>query len=120
LAISRRASLLSIFLILATAAVGVRTYLLWGNGGTDLVAPRRSGVPGPLAQTQVESKPLPAVGTQTIVTHNLFDPERGAGAGKEFNADSRSAQRVTSLVLLGTAILGFNRYVTFQEPAPNA
>jgi hypothetical protein len=57
----------------------------------------------------------PIVGTEVIVSRNLFDPERGAGRTKETEADTRAAQRIRSMVLLGTAILGSNRYAIVQD-----
>jgi hypothetical protein len=62
---------------------------------------------------QITARPL--VGTDVIVGKNLFDPERGAGKTREAEADSRAVQRVKSLVLLGTAILGSNQYAIVQE-----
>ena len=57
----------------------------------------------------------PLVGTDVIIAKNLFDPERGAGRTKETEADTSAAQRIRSMVLLGTAILGSNRYAIVQD-----
>jgi hypothetical protein len=63
-----------------------------------------------------ESKAVPSIaGTEVIIAKNLFDPERGASRTKETEADVRAAQRIRSLVLLGTAILGTNRYAIVQD-----
>ena len=55
------------------------------------------------------------VGTDAIIAKNLFDPERGATRTKETEADTRAAQRIRSMVLLGTAILGSSRYAIVQD-----
>jgi hypothetical protein len=117
LAILKRSSLVSFFLALTTVAVGVRIYFLWYGGGGELAVPRRSAPIGSGAEIKVDNAQLPIIGTKTIVTRNLFDPERGAGAAGDVEADSQSAQRVRGLVLLGTAILGSNSYAIFQEPS---
>ena len=44
-----------------------------------------------------------------IVSKNLFDPERGAGATREAEENSRAFQRLRNLILLGTVIIGSNR-----------
>jgi hypothetical protein len=62
---------------------------------------------------QITERPLAT--TEVIISKNLFDPERGAVKPKEAEADSRSLQRIRSLVLLGTAILASNRYAILQE-----
>jgi len=58
----------------------------------------------------------PIVGTEIIVSKNVFDPERGASKTKEAEAETRAMQRIRSMILLGTAILGPNRYAVIQEP----
>jgi hypothetical protein len=68
-------------------------------------------------ETKPPSPPRPLASAEVIVSRNLFDPERGAGKTKEAEADSRSLQRIRSFVLLGTAILGANRYAILQEGA---
>jgi hypothetical protein len=57
------------------------------------------------------------VGTETIVSKNIFDPERGAGFTREAEANSQAFQRIRSMVLLGTAILGNNRFAIMQDAA---
>jgi hypothetical protein len=115
LAIIKRSSLLSVFLVLATAGVGVRIYLLWHHGGGELPARKMSAHPAIAAEAKLDHRHVPFTAAEAIETRNLFDPERGAGAAKQLNADSRSAQRVARLVLLGTAILGSNSYAIFQD-----
>jgi hypothetical protein len=61
------------------------------------------------------------VSTDVIVSRNIFDPERGEGRSREVADGSRSYQRVKSMVLLGTAILGNNRFAILQDsPAMRA
>src|SRR5581483_6820215 len=46
---------------------------------------------------------------------NLFDPERGAGATREAEENSRSYQRVRNMILVGTVIIGNNRTAILQD-----
>lgn len=55
--------------------------------------------------------------TKNIIEKNLFDPERGAGRAEQAEASSIAMQRIRSMVLLGTAILGSSRYAILQEPS---
>lgn len=59
----------------------------------------------------------PAVNTETIVSKNLFDPERGAGATREAEENSRAFQRLRGMILIGTMIIGENRVAILQENA---
>ena len=60
------------------------------------------------------------VGTETIISKNIFDPERGAGFTREAEANSQAFQRIRSMVLLGTAILGNNRFAILQDGATSS
>ena len=62
----------------------------------------------------------PPVGSEIIVSKNLFDPERGAGATREAEENSRAFQRVRGMVLVGTMIIGNNRVAILQEGASSA
>lgn len=53
-----------------------------------------------------------------IVSKNLFDPERGAGATREAEENSRSSQRIRNLILLGTVITDNNRTAVVQDAGP--
>jgi hypothetical protein len=55
--------------------------------------------------------------TEAIVSRNLFDPERGAGAIGNAEEASRSAQRVRNMILVGTVIIGSNRMAVLQDGA---
>ena len=63
---------------------------------------------------------LPLVSPDLIISKNLFDPERGAGATREAEFNSRSFQRIRNMVLLGTVILGDSRSAILQDPASQA
>jgi len=55
------------------------------------------------------------VNTDGIVSKYLFDPERGAGATREAEENSRAFQRVRGMILIGTVIIGDNRVAILQE-----
>jgi hypothetical protein len=58
--------------------------------------------------------------TEAIVSKNLFDPERGAGFTRDAEENSRAAQRVRNMVLVGTIILGNDKYAIVQDgTSPN-
>jgi len=106
---------------LAIALVAWTTYRSWRVGPWD--------IPGPMPQrpatiatgTQVSLAPRPPIGTEAIISKNLFDPERGAGASRDAEENSRAVQRVRSMVLVGTVIIGNNRVAILQDgtnPAP--
>ncbi len=65
--------------------------------------------------SKTATNPRPIIGTETIISKNIFDPERGAGLTRETEANSQAFQRIRSMVLLGTAILGNNRFAILQE-----
>lgn len=64
-----------------------------------------------------EPPQLQLVSTKNIIDKNLFDPERGAGRVQESEASVIAMQRIRSMVLLGTAILGSSRYAILQQPS---
>ncbi|HEX9788507.1 MAG TPA: hypothetical protein VGB09_10800 [Candidatus Binatia bacterium] len=69
-----------------------------------------------MAERTVASPPLPT-STDMIVSRNLFDPERGAGATRDAEETSRSFQRVRNMILVGTVIIGGNRTAILQDGA---
>ena len=84
-------------------------YRSWHEGPWDLpTGSKRRDTAG-----SAEKPPAPAakppVNTDTIVSKNLFDPERGAGATREAEESSRAFQRVRGMILVGTVILGNDR-----------
>jgi hypothetical protein len=74
-----------------------------------------------VAESAKTATPPPAiVGTEIIISKNIFDPERGAGFTRQAEANSQAFQRIRSMVLLGTAIIGSNRFAILQDVATPA
>jgi hypothetical protein len=95
--------------------VATKTYWLWKAGPWDLPNPRKAKSPIAVEDAKAVSNPRSIIGTETIVSKNIFDPERGAGLTRESEANSQAFQRIRSMVLLGTAILGNNRFAILQD-----
>ena len=93
-----------------------KTYWLWTAGPWDLPTAKAKSRIVPEGAT-TEATPQTAAGTETIISKNLFDPERGAGLTTAVEANSQAFQRVKSMVLLGTAIIGSNRFAILQDGA---
>ena len=110
-----RFSLLSLLLIVATGLVVTKTYWLWVAGTRDLPNPGKSKSPIVVEGSKAVTNPRPIIGIETIISKNLFDPERGAGLTREAESNSQAFQRIRSMVLLGTAILGDNRFAIVQD-----
>ena len=51
------------------------------------------------------------------MTKNLFDPERGAGTTRDAEENSRAAQRVRNMILVGTIIIGNDKFAILQDSA---
>ncbi len=102
---------------LSIAFVGVRTYQLWQTGPWNLPVPGKAKV-APQAEPAKETPPqFQLTNIRNIIDKNLFDPERGATKIIEVKAqaDAAATQRIRSMALLGTAILGSGRYAILQE-----
>jgi hypothetical protein len=107
---------LAILLVVSLAGVGLKTYWLWQEGPWDLPRPVKPKRPADRDDRKVGTKAGPVMlSTEVIVAKNLFDPERGAGRTKDAEADSRATQRIRSMILLGTAILGSSRFAIVQD-----
>jgi hypothetical protein len=92
-----------------------KTYWLWTAGPWDLPSPGRGKAPL-TAESPKTATPAPAlVGTETIISKNIFDPERGAGFTRQAEANSQAFQRIRSMVLMGTAIIGNSRFAILQD-----
>jgi hypothetical protein len=89
-------------------------------GPWDLPSPGRAKVPALAESSKTVTVPPAIVGTETIISKNIFDPERGAGFTREAEANSQAFQRIRSMVLLGTAIMGSNRFAILQDVATSA
>ncbi len=68
-------------------------------------------------EQQILLTPRPPIGTEAIISKNLFDPERGAGASRDAEENSRAVQRVRGMILVGTVIIGNNRVAILQDSA---
>ena len=111
----KRSSLLSLLLIVAIGLVVTKTYWLWRSDPWDLPNPGKAKSPIVVEDAKAVTSPRPIIGTETIISKNIFDPERGAGFTREAEANSQAFQRIRSMVLLGTAILGNNRFAILQD-----
>jgi hypothetical protein len=92
-----------------------KTYWLWTTGPWEMPNPGKAKSPIFVEGSKGAANPPAIVGTETIVSKNIFDPERGAGFTREAEANSQAFQRIRSMVLLGTAILGNNRFAIMQD-----
>lgn len=109
--------MLSIFLAVSIGLIGWNTYASWQEGPWDLPSQGKAAPPEAPAEKPATAA-RPAVGTDAIVSRNLFDPERGAGATREAEETSRAHQRVRGLILVGTVVIGNTRAAIIQDGAP--
>lgn len=93
-----------------------QTYLVWKDGSRSLPRNRAGTEQAAIQKAKVEPSPVQVVSTETIVTRNLFDPERGAGRVGNGDSSSLALQRIRNMVLMGTAIFSNERYAILQEP----
>jgi hypothetical protein len=103
--------------VVAIGLVLAETYWLWTEDSWDLPTSAKAKARILPEGAATDATPQPTVGTETIIGRNLFDPERGAGATREVEANSQAFQRVRNMVLLGTAIIGGNRFAILQDGA---
>jgi len=107
---------LTLLLVASLAGVGLKMYWDWQKGPWDLPGPVQPKRAADSVEEKTPARSAPVtVGTDVIIAKNLFDPERGANRIVDGEADSRAVQRIRSLVLLGTAILGSSRYAIVQD-----
>jgi len=104
--------------VLTIGLIGWNTYWSWRAGPWDIPTPAKSPLKSGGTENPVAPAIRPPVNTETIVSKNLFDPERGAGATREAEENSRAFQRVRGMILVGTMIIGNNRVAILQESAP--
>ncbi|MCZ6625077.1 MAG: hypothetical protein O7B35_12750 [Deltaproteobacteria bacterium] len=111
--------MLSVLLAVAIAFVAARTYQLWQEGPQDLHLPKPGKGKSSLVVEEPKEKPrrAPLADSVNIIDKNLFDPERGSSETKRAETSSVDVQRVRSLILIGTAILGNSRYAILKEPS---
>ena len=94
--------------------MATKTYWLWKAGPWDLPNSAKAKTPITAEDKPITNAPR-IIGTETIISKNIFDPERGAGFTREAEANSQAFQRIRGMVLLGTAILGNNRFAILQD-----
>lgn len=100
---------------LAAGFVGWSVYHTWTSGPWNLPAPAKAS-PSPFGTEPTTAlAPRAPINTDVVVGRNLFDPERGAGATRDAEESSRSAQRVRNMILVGTVIFGNNRTAVLQD-----
>lgn len=113
--ILKRSSILSLLLLVGVIFVGERVYRLWSDEGSQGISKTQDDKPPAVGSPTFRPRESGAVSTQRIIEKNLFDPERGAGQVQETQVSSTTMQQVQKMILLGTAILGSNRYALFEE-----
>ena len=102
--------------MLAIGLVAWNTYASWREGPWELPAPVTSKpAPEDGGNKQIISVGKTTVSTDAIVSKNLFDPERGAGATREAEETSRAYQRIRGMILIGTVVMGNTRTAILQE-----
>ncbi len=99
--------------------VAARVYNLWHSGPWELPTPPKPKAAAPAQAVEDEAPQFQLANTRNIIDKNLFDPERGTTKQKEDLAqrDNAARQRIRSMVLMGTAILGNSKYAILQDPA---
>jgi hypothetical protein len=113
-----RSGFVSLLLIACAVGLSVKAYLVWKEGPWELPNPKKPKTSAVVSSNQPAVSPVqPMPGTEVIISKNVFDPERGASKTKETEAEGRSMQRIRSMLLLGTAIMGPDRYAVVQESA---
>lgn len=111
----------SLILLIAIGVVGVESYRLWTGGPWDLPNQGKGTSIYAVEPPKDEADRPSLVSTETIVSRNIFDPERGEGRSRQAEESSQAVQRVRNMILLGTAILGNNRVAILQDsPAMRA
>ncbi|MEO6162899.1 MAG: hypothetical protein ABIP88_02045 [Candidatus Binatia bacterium] len=105
---------------MAIGLVGWTTYRSWRAGPWDIPGPMAPRPAAITTEQQVSLTPRPPIGTEAIISKNLFDPERGAGASRDAEENSRAVQRVRGMILVGTVIVGNNRVAILQDSASPA
>jgi hypothetical protein len=95
--------------------VAWKTYWLWKVGPWNFPVSGQTKLPAAVEKSAPDANLLRSVSTEIIISKNLFDPERGAGASRESEANSRAFQRIRGMILLGTAIIGNTRQAILQD-----
>lgn len=99
----------------ALGLVAWKTYWLWKVGPWNFPVSGQTKLPPAVEKSAPDANLLRTVSTEIIISKNLFDPERGAGATRESEANSKAFQRIRAMILLGTAIIGDTRQAILQD-----
>jgi len=113
-----RNQILRLLLVVANIAVVTKTYLFWHDGPWEIPQSVHAAKRDASAVALEQKQPLPiqlAMSTKNIIDNDLFDPERGASKTKENEVIALARQKVESMILTGTMILGESRYAIFQD-----
>jgi hypothetical protein len=102
-------------MVVAIGLVSWSAFRSWNEGADILAVPTKPVAVAAASEKQPAVVPKVAFNTDIIVSKNLFDPERGAGATREAEENSRSFQRIRNMILLGTVIIGENRTAIVQD-----
>jgi len=105
--------------LIALGLVGWRIYKVWQDGPWSLPQYTKAAAPVP-AEAQTEVTVAQPINPETIISRNLFDPERGAGTTREVEFNSGAFQRIRNMVLVGTVVLGNDRSAILQDGASPA
>jgi hypothetical protein len=117
-----RSSLLSALLAAANIFMGERIYQLWKDRPWEDKPQANVSASAKAEEEEAKGKPAPEQfsSTQGIVAKNLFDPDRGANTDKDKQRESQAVaaaiQRMQSMVLVGTIVLGEGRYAIVEDP----
>jgi hypothetical protein len=103
--------------VAAIGLVGWSIYRSWSQGPWDVPAPPKISTAYASTANPTPPTPKAPVNADAIVTKNLFDPERGAGATRDAEENSRAAQRVRNMILVGTVIIGNEKFAIVQDNA---
>jgi len=101
---------------MAIGVVGWRIYRVWTEVPWSLPSGHAARHGAPLQSDPVQVAVSSPPSTDTIVAKNLFDPERGAGAKLQPEANLQAMQRIQGMVLLGTVNFGNSRAAVLQVP----
>jgi hypothetical protein len=101
--------------VIAIGLIAWSGYRSWQEGPWDLPTGSKRRDLAASMEKQPAPGVKPPVTTDMIVSKNLFDPERGAGATREAEESSRAFQRVRGMILVGTVILGNDRVAILQD-----
>lgn len=102
-------------MVVAIGLISWSAFRSWNEGAEILTVPTKPVSVVAASEKQPVVAPRVAFNTDMIVSKNLFDPERGAGATREAEENSRSFQRIRNMILLGTVIIGDNRTAIVQD-----